>query len=221
MVRFRKRPDGTTYPIDDSKGKGAGVAIATAVALGIAASGGGLEAASLSGAGESAVGDSVQVQTNKAKKSAQKGDSKRAWRQLRLKELRRTAKQDLECSLNSFGEVQKLFLEEPCRSLNRAVLIVGDRQGNTALVSIAWVRMRSYKSAQRLKALDNKDGSGDISTVGSLLLRSRGIEFTGAHYAGRRSRSLFVRAEAVQVTGSMNTNVLDAVAELSVHLPPP
>lgn len=221
LVRFRSRPDGTKYPIDDSKGKGGGAAVATVVALAMAASGGGMTAGSIGGAGESAIGRSVQVQANKAKQSAKRGDTKRAWRQLRLKEIKQTAKRDLNCALNSFGQVRQFLIDHPCRSLKRAVLIIADEHGNTGLVSVAWVQMRSYKNARRLKALDDKNGTGDITTVGSTALRSRGVEFTGKYYAGLPSRSLFVRAEAVPVTGSMNPQVLDGAAHMSVYLPPP
>lgn len=221
MVRYRTRPDGTRYPIDDSRSKGGGAAIATVAAVVVAASGGGLSATSLGEAGESALSDSIQTQSKKAEKSARKGDYKRAWRQMRVREIKKNIRKDLTCSLNSFGKVQQFFIEHPCRKLDRAVLVIGDGRGDTSLVSIAWVRMRSQRSAKELKNLDNKSGSGDISTAGSTLLQTKGVKFTGEHYAGRLKGPQFVRAEAVPLTGSMNSHLLDAIANISSFLPSP
>ena len=140
---------------------------------------------------------------------------------MRVKEIKKTTQKDLTCALNSFGKVQRFLIENQCRDLDRAVVLVDDTHGNTGLISMAWVRMRGRWSAERLKDLDNKSGSGDISTPGSTLLRERGVEFTGRHYAGRRKGEQFTRAEAVPLTGSMNPHLLDAVANVASYLPSP
>jgi hypothetical protein len=75
------------------------------------------------------------------------------WKRLRLKFLRQTLKQinrDFRCALRSTGQVQQFFVREPCRSLRRTLIPLADRDGNTIIVAIAWVRMYTTGGATRL-----------------------------------------------------------------------
>lgn len=99
--------------------------------------------------------------------------------------------------------------------------MVGDGQGNTIVVSIAWVRMRNAVTAEQLKRLIDTNGTGNITPILDGALEHRAIRFTGKHYASRRTGSLVVIAESAPGTGRPDPGVLDGVAEVAVVFPPP
>lgn len=203
------------------KGRSGKFVAATTVAIAVAAYGGGLGAGSMGGAADSAMSKAVQVRTTKAKQSARKGQRTKTWKRMRLKVDRREFRDGLECAVHSFGQVRQFFLRTPCRSLKRALLMIGDEHGNTAVISIAWVRMSSTRSTNRLKKLDDVQGTGDVYPFAGWALEAQEVHFTGKHYASRRSRSLFVRAEAAPASGSMDAGLLEGAAKVAKLLPPP
>jgi hypothetical protein len=103
--------------------------------------------------------------------------------------------------VHSYGQVREFFLRTPCRSLQRTLLAIGDTEGNTVVVSVAWVRMRTAVSAERLKRLADTYGTGNVSPIGREVLELRGVWFTGKHHVSRRTRSLVVIAEVTPGSG--------------------
>lgn len=210
------------------KPKGKGGVAAAAVAIAVAASGsglgglGGLTSTSTEGAAGSAMSRTVQVRVSKAKRAANKGQRTKAWKRMRLKvKRRRKPRHDSKCATHSFGQVRGFFAHTPCRSLRRALVVIADEHGATGVVSIAWVRMPGRGDAARLKRLDDIQGTGDVYPLAGWALTSRGVHFTGEHYASRQQRSLFVRAEAATASGSMDPGLLRGAAEVAKRFPPP
>lgn len=210
-----------------SGGKTAGFTAAASLAIAGATSSGTLGGTSLEGAmssgglGNSAGAKSVQAQTKSGKQEARKGKRKQAWKKMNLRVTKRTVKSNIKCSARSFGAVQQFLLRTPCRSLKRTILVLADPSGGSVVVSIAWVRMPNARNAERLKQLDNRDGTGDIYAAANGLLSRSGVNFTGEHYRSRRSGSLFVRAEAAQMRGNPAPTLLNGAAAVAVELPPP
>lgn len=169
-------------------------------------------------AAESVVGQSIQTRVTSSRNAARRGQYSQAWQRMGLRVVTRDNQQELECAAHSYGQVREFFRRTPCRSLQRTLLVVGDGQGNTTVVSIAWVRMRNAVTAQRLKRLVDTDGSGNI--VGAAL-EHHATRFTGKHYASRRAGSLVVIAEAAPGTGRPDPGVLDGAAKVAVMFPPP
>ncbi|MFI0464842.1 hypothetical protein ACH347_12245 [Saccharopolyspora sp. 5N102] len=97
---------------------------------------------------------------------------------------------------------------------------LADEQGNTAIVSVAWVQKRSARDA-RADRLDYRDGTGDVTALGRSALTSQGVVFTGEHYDSDVKGTLFVRAEATPVSGRPAPELLDGMAEVAVLLPRP
>lgn len=217
---FYTDEQGRIRPINGKKGRGGLVAAAGATALAIAASSGG--AAVTTGGMSSIAGESISLRTSNAKQVARKGQQDKAWRQLRLRAPRqRQPQQAFDCVVHSFGEVQEFLARTPCRSPTRTLVPLEDEDGNSAVVSIAWVHMRTPRAARALDRLDYRDGTGDLTALGHSTLASRGVWFTGEHYDSRVKGTLFVRAEAAPVSGAPAPELLEGVAEVAAQLPPP
>lgn len=68
------------------------------------------------------------------------------------------------CAANSTGEVRKFFTEHPCQRLTRA--LYNTAYGNyPVLVSVVVVSTAGSGEAQQLKALADRDGTGNINDL--------------------------------------------------------
>ncbi|MGH3830866.1 MAG: hypothetical protein ACRDRS_10535 [Pseudonocardiaceae bacterium] len=170
------------------------------------------------------VGQGLESRTTNGKESARKGQYDETWKRLGLKRLGQTLKQvdrDFQCALRSTGQVQQFFVSERCRSLQRTLIPLADTEGNTIIVAIAWVRMVNSSGAIRLADLINADGTGGIAPLAGALLGYDGIQFTGQHYAVRRSGDLVVIAEATPWRGQPSGTALDSIASVAAEFPSP
>ena len=209
-------------PITPKKKKGEAIAVAVLLTSALVGTGGGLTAATTSGgAVESVVAQSIQTRITSSSNAARRGQYREAWRRMGLRAISREIRREVQCAVHSYGQVQEFFLRTPCRSLQRTLLVIGDADGDTAVVSIAWVRMHNASRAARLQQLVDTDGTGNISPIASAVLEARGVQFTGEHSASRRIGSLVVIAEAAPDTGQPDAEVLDAAAQVAVVFPSP
>jgi hypothetical protein len=215
VTEFRTRPDGTRYPITPKKG----AVVAGALLAGVLAAGGG----GLGGtaAGNAVAGVGVQARVASAKPAARQGKRTDALQRVGLRSPRDRIEIGLECVANSYGDVRLLFIAMPCRSLDRALLLVADDTGATLLLSIYWVRMRTAATAIALRDLADTYGSGNVSPIAAPLLGLADVRFTGRYYDSRRSGALVVIAETEPMSGSPSEETLLAVADLAVEFPPP
>ncbi|GAA4534146.1 hypothetical protein GCM10023192_28610 [Amycolatopsis samaneae] len=235
MVEIRTRPDGTKYPITPKKG-GGGIAVAGVAALAIAGGGGaiGLGGGAVGGAGTTAeslagnmVGDvadslpgrNVGTRRAEGRKSAQRGKSDEAWSRMKLKELKRIPKRELECLAAATDRVRDFLLRTPCTSLDRVLLAVGDGHGNAAVVSVVRVEFRTTTQAKAFERVESVQGSGDIKPLASSLLGLANVKFTGHHYHSRPDKTARVVAETETATGHIDADTLDAAAEIAAYLP--
>ncbi|MEU0878067.1 hypothetical protein ABZ345_05675 [Lentzea sp. NPDC005914] len=212
-------------------GGGAGTVVAAGVlAVGLSAGigGGGLTlggsgAVSEVGAGSQGAGSGgtpqLKARKSEGQKSARKGDADAAWQRLGVRQLKRTARQQAECVASSFGQIRDFFTRTRCTSLERALFLVGDGAGNSAVVSVAWVGLASARDADRFESVMRIQGSGDIYPLGSSLLGMADIRFTGLRYGSDRNGKNVTIAEAELATGSIDHDTLDAIAEVSAYLP--
>jgi hypothetical protein len=220
--RFFTDPQGRVRPITPKKGAAGGAALADVGAAVIAASGGfsGAGAAGSVGADASIV-QTVRAETQAAEEDAAQGREVEAWLRMGLKELKKVAKKDLECAVQSRGQVQQFLLRNPCRSLDGVVLAIGDPNSDLVAVSVAWVRMRSKDTTARLKKLEDAPGTGDITPIAAEVLQLGGVRFTAQHYASRQDGTLLVIAEADSLRGQPPAMLLDAAAHIADELPAP
>nr|BFF03626.1 hypothetical protein GCM10020241_53010 [Streptoalloteichus tenebrarius] len=173
-----------------------------------------------SGAGGSAAGRSVRARKSESREAARRGDADEAWRRLGMRRLRQAARRDLDCLRNSFGEVQRFFARTPCTSLDRMLFAVGDGQ-NTAVVSVVWVRFPRRDDVRRFRSVMDVHGSGDVRPLGSGLLGMAEIRFTGRHYHPHPNGDTITIAETERLGGTVDDEVLGALAEVASFLPRP
>lgn len=205
--------------------KGGPLLVAAGLAMAMAASGGGLGTggATLSGgsSASSTSGQALKARKAESQKSARKGRSDQAWQRMGLRGSRKVSEKGASCVAHSFGEIRRFFARTPCRSLDRVVFGLDNGRGAVAAVSVVWVTMPSRSKERRFRQLLDVHGNGDVAPLGSPLLKSYGIRFTGRNYdAQPRGRTTAV-AEVERASGRFDREALDAIAEVAAALPPP
>jgi hypothetical protein len=169
-------------------------------------------------------GSSVSVRTvNAGKADAKRAARSRkpdgAWRRIGMRRVRQTAsKRNLDCVRVTFGQVQRSLIRNPCRSLDRILLAIADQRGNTALVSVAWVRFRGSGDRRRFQKVIDVYGTGDIKPLGAGALGLADIRFTGRYYHSIPRGARLTVAEAEAVRGAFDPKVLDGFAEIAAEL---
>jgi hypothetical protein len=201
----------------------AGGAIGAAVlAFLTTTAGGGDATASVGAALDSATSESsIDADTASSRRAAESGDESAAWRRLGLKELKHYARDELRCSVQSFGQVRQFFLRHPCTRLDQLLFVVGDGHGAEVVGSVMWVTMPSASTATQLQALEDTYGTGDVTPIGTEILAAGGIHFTGQHYKSRTDGPLLVIAESEPLHGAPTPTQLQEVATVAAVLPPP
>ena len=99
----------------------------------------------------------------------------------------------------SYGQVREFFRAHPCSSLRRAQFEVRDRNGDVALVPVAWVEMPTGAQARQLKTLMDSGGTGNVTELSRERGRYRTVRYTGDAYASRRDGTTVVNAQAQPV----------------------
>lgn len=192
--------------------------VAGALLAGVLAAGGGGLGGAASGGAVAGVG--VQARVASAKPSARQGKRADAWQRMGLRSPRDKFEVGLECVANSYGQVRLLFLAMPCRSLDRALMVLTDGH-TTMVVSVYWVRMRTSATAEALKRMADTFGTGNVTPIAGALLDVGGLDFTGRYYDSRRSGRLVVIAETEPLTTLANDDTLHAVVDVAKEFPPP
>lgn len=217
--------NGVVHPINNrgsKKGGGGGAAVAAVALAGLAAAGGGFTSASPVGeAAESVVQKTISDKVENAKRTARQGKDEESWVRLGLKELKKATRADLDCVVNSSGQVRQFFIRTPCRSLKRWLVPFVDTHGDIIVLSIAWLEMYDDDNADRLKRLDDTYGTGSVLALPDEVAGLIGIRFPGQHYDSRQEGSLVVIAEATAGTGHPDVALMDGVAHVAKELPAP
>ncbi|GAB3393632.1 hypothetical protein [Amycolatopsis echigonensis] len=233
--KYATRPDGTVYPITPKKGGGAkvfvvGAAVAVVVGGGTAA---GLGGAASVGSGavealpgnlagdvaDSLPGRSLKTRKAEGKKSAQRGRKDETFSRFKLKQLKQAAKHELDCLLNSTDRVREYLAQHRCTSLDRNLFAVGDGHGNAAVISVARVGFSQRSEAEGCQKVEEVQGSGDIKPLGAALLGLDGVKLSGHHFQSRVDGRAMVVAEAETAAGKLDSETLDALADVSVWFP--
>ncbi|CNE91482.1 Uncharacterised protein [Mycobacterium tuberculosis] len=207
--------DGRRIPIDGGGGTTVAVGVAALMLLGSGGVTGGVESSSVSV-------ETVKVRKMDAKRSARKGKSDEAWRRLGMRRLKqKTSRRNRRCARATYGEVQRTLVRNPCTSLQRRLLAIADRRGNTALVTVAWVSFRNSGARRRFQEVIDVYGTGDIKPLAASRLGLAGVRFTGRYYHSIDKGARLTVAEAECVKGAFEPKVLDGFAEIAAELPSP
>ncbi len=162
--------------------------------------------------------DSAAVRA-KPDKTTKKANSDGAWRKLKLRKVKETAEDALDCAVNSYGQVREFFLGNPCKSLDRTLFTLADPAGNTFVVAVSWVRMRNKDAIRPLKRLIDTDGTGSVKSPAFAALRSQGVVFTGTPFRSNPDRDVLVIAEGATVSGKPDPLLFKEVVNLAAELP--
>ncbi|MBP2328719.1 hypothetical protein JOF56_009104 [Kibdelosporangium banguiense] len=230
-VIIRTRPDGTKYPI--RVGGGGKIAVAATFAAAVLAGGGQLGlTATTGGAGNSVAGNltgdvadslpgrDLRTRKTEGRKSAQRGRSDEAWSRMKFKELKRNVEHRLECVAASTGKVREFLLRTPCTSLDGLLFLVGDGQGNAAVVSVVRIGFRTKAQANAFQKVEDIGESGDVFPWNvATALDLANVSMTGHHYHLRTDKTAKIIGEADVATGSIDKETLLALAEVASYLP--
>ncbi|MFP5068498.1 hypothetical protein ACLFMI_02360 [Pseudonocardia nantongensis] len=124
---------------------------------------------------------------------------------------------DADCTAHSYGQVREFFRVHPCSSLRRAHFEVRDRNGDVALVPVAWVDMPTEAEARQLKALMDTGGTGNVTELSRERGRFRTVRYTGDAYASRRDGTTVVNAQAQPVARGWAGLALTSVVSNAVE----
>ncbi|PRY37955.1 hypothetical protein [Umezawaea tangerina] len=215
---FKRRIGGAGGGSDKGGGGFALVGIVVVAFGALGATGGVVGTGGVAG---TSVGESVTVRKADAKKSARSGDSEAAWRRMGMREAKKVSRKDAECVAASHDQVQEFFLRTPCTSLDRMVLALDDGAGNSAVVSVVWVGFRGSTDVSRFKSVVDRHGSGDVYPLGTALLEMADIHFTGLNYDSEPNGKSIAIAETETARGSLDPELLDALAEVASRFPSP
>ncbi|MFI9007734.1 hypothetical protein ACIGNX_10940 [Actinosynnema sp. NPDC053489] len=209
---------GRVRPVAGGGGRSRTVLLAGLIALSAVGYGGavGLGAGGAAGGG---AGPSVADRRDEGAEPAGRGDAEGAWRRMGLRELRRTAEPGGSCVDAAFGAVREFLRRHACTSLDRALLVVGDDAGNSAVVAVARVGFASRGDAREFRDLVDAPGTGGVEALAAGRLGLPDVAFTGANYGSGRVRTAVAVAEAEVATGYVTPEVLDAPAEVAARLP--
>jgi hypothetical protein len=172
------------------------------------------------GAGlDSATAHSANAERASSRNSKRKRSE--TWERMALREIKEDVKQRLQCAVQSYGQVREFFRRNPCDSLSQGLFVIGDAHGNTIVTSVMWVTMPSEQDAGKLKDLEDTYGSGDVTPIGTEILKLGDIRFTGRYYGSRQNGSLVVIAETEPLHGRPAERLLKNVAKAAAVLPAP
>jgi hypothetical protein len=180
---------------------------------------GGALGSSAGGAAQSTLARNLGAKKADAKNTAQRGDTKNAWRRMGLRSLREHAEQYAECVTHSKGQVRQFLTGTPCRRLDRMLVALADGSGNVAVIAISWVEFRGRRAAEEYLGISDEYGTGYIKPIAGSALAMADVELTGQNYESRVTRSVAVTAEAEPVTGQFDDRVLDAIADVATWIP--
>jgi len=199
----------------------AGTVVTAAVVAGLVSAAGGATVTESIGTGlDAAAQQSAETRAANGKNSAARGNDAEAWQRMAMREIKKAVQQQLRCEVQSFGQVQKFFVQTPCASLNQALFALGDADGDVIAVSVIWVKMSNAADMGRLKTVEDTYGTGDITPFGTEALGFAGIKFTARHYKSRPDGSLLVVAETEPLRGRPSDTLLNTMALVASEFPP-
>lgn len=111
-----------------------------------------------------------------------------------------------DCVANSYGQTQAYLRAHRCLGVRRALVHVNGAGPGEALVAVAWARMADPASAQGLKTVLDRPGSGNIDSL------NPSVPFTGQYYASRIDGTTAVNADVHPLVPGLTAAQLKKIA---------
>lgn len=93
---------------------------------------------------------------------------------------------DKNCAQNSYGQVRKFFMSDPCNWLARVSLTLDTAGRPVALVAISWVDMPNVIQADQYKHLVDTQGTGNITQLTRIEGPYQTVRYSGQYYVSGR-----------------------------------
>ena len=187
---------------------GAGPLVAGAVALVVALGAGG------SAIGAGAAGDAAAAARSASSARSAPKSSRGAERRISPSDIARTlqrvarsakvSKPDagLDCAAHAYGQVQEWLRRHPCIGFARTLAELEMAGGATVLVAVAAVEMPDAREARELRALMDRNGTGNLRELSKDRGRFTRVDYAGAAYRSKIDGTVVVNAQAqVAVAG--------------------
>lgn len=215
MPEFRTNKNGKVYPLTPKKGGG----VALAVVLGLVIAG--AVAVDANGGSAGAVPGSCHADSAGAKSEAQAGRRATAWQKLCWRELHAKPESGRSCAAASYGQVRGFFIGHPCTGLQRLTAAVSDGEGGAVAVSVSWIGMSDSDTAQQLKGLVTRNGTGSVTPKNAAAAGHPEAKFDGTYFAAAADGARVTVAEAAAAGGHPDADSLRVAKEVAVLLPRP
>lgn len=129
---------------------------------------------------------------------------------------------DSTCDQHSYGKVKKFFQRNPCEQLARALYVTRTEDGRKAYVSVSVVRMSSNEKAAQLRAMADRNGTGNVNDLvkeGIVEIRSLNALNGGGYSAVQQGQNvIIVEADFLPADdrGDRDEPLLDRVCRAAV-----
>lgn len=135
------------------------------------------------------------------------------WKSLGLEFTTRNHDSPGKCGgIYSYGDAQAFMTEHPCSGLERGLFDATGEAGNTMAVATATVTMPTAPQAERLRALVDQPGTGNI--------RELAPDISGNHYASNVEGRTVTIAQAEEKMGEQApAAALDRAARAALAVP--
>lgn len=117
---------------------------------------------------------------------------------------------DKDCADNSYGQVHKFFLSNPCRWVARTSLVLDAASHAVALVAISWVEMPSAVQAQQYKRLVDTPDTGNVTELTRIEGPYQNVHYSGLYYASGKYSNAVWNAE-VQPIRQLSTSAIEKI----------
>ncbi|TWP50169.1 hypothetical protein FKR81_20855 [Lentzea tibetensis] len=102
---------------------------------------------------------------------------------------------DSDCAPHAYGETKNFLTKTPCQQLTRALYTTAMPDGRTVYTSVSVVRMKSAEEAVQLKALTERNGTGNVNDlVKEKIVAIPGLDTlaNGGYAAEQRDREVVI-----------------------------
>jgi hypothetical protein len=120
---------------------------------------------------------------------------------------------DSDCAVHAYGETKTFLTGRPCQQLTRAMYTATMTDGRTVYTSVSVVRMKSEDDAVQLKALTERNGTGNVNDlVKEKVATVPGLDTlaNGGYASEQRDRDvIIVESDTSQRAGDNATHVAE------------
>jgi hypothetical protein len=219
MCGWKTLPDGRKIYISCAKRN---AVIGLVLALGVAGGGGGISASAGAAADAAAAAARSAASPRSAPKSAHRAERRIPPSDIarKLQRMARSAKASgdagTDCAAHAYGQVQEWLRRHPCVGFARTLVELELSGGATVLVAVAAVEMPDAGEARELRALIDRNGTGNLRELSKDRGRFTRVDYAGAAYRSKIDETVVVNAQAQVAAAGRSLPDLAGLAQSSL-----